>query len=106
MDRRQFVTVAGSVIGAAVAAALARAPLAAEAASAQTPAARLDALFDAFMDERLNRRPQLVTSLGLDTGKYAWAKASWVTPRLPACARTSVRAPGSSSVSRPSTATR
>ena len=75
MDRRRFVTVAGSVIGAAVAAGLARVPQAAEAGDAGTPAARLDALFDAFMDERLRRRPQLVTSLGLDTGKYASAKA-------------------------------
>ncbi len=75
MDRRQFVTVAGSVIGAAVTTALARVPLAAEAAGAGAPAARLAALFDAFMDERLSRRPQLVTSLGLDTGKYAAAKA-------------------------------
>jgi uncharacterized protein (DUF885 family) len=75
IDRRQFVTLAGAVISASVAAALARSAPAAEADSAGTPAQRLDALFDVFMDERLSRRPQLLTSLGLDTGKYAWAKA-------------------------------
>jgi uncharacterized protein (DUF885 family) len=75
IDRRQFVTLAGAVISASVAAALARRAPAAEADSAGTPAQRLDALFDVFMDERLSRRPQLLTSLGLDTGKYAWAKA-------------------------------
>jgi uncharacterized protein (DUF885 family) len=75
IDRRQFVTLAGAVISASVAAALARRAPAVEADSAGTPAQRLDALFDVFMDERLSRRPQLLTSLGLDTGKYAWAKA-------------------------------
>jgi uncharacterized protein (DUF885 family) len=75
IDRRQFVTLAGAVISASVAAALARSVPAAEVDGAGTPAQRLDALFDVFMDERLSRRPQLLTSLGLDTGKYAWAKA-------------------------------
>ena len=75
IDRRQFVTVAGSVIAASAAALLARTARAAESDSAATPAAHLDALFDVFMDERLSRRPQLLTSLGLDNGKYAWAKA-------------------------------
>jgi uncharacterized protein (DUF885 family) len=77
IDRRRFVTVAGSVIAASVAASLARIAPAAEAESAGTPAQRLDTLFDVFMDERLSRRPQLLTSLGLDTGKYAWAKAKF-----------------------------
>jgi uncharacterized protein (DUF885 family) len=75
MDRRQFVTVAGSVIAASVAATLARIAPAAESDSSGTPAARLNALFDALMDERFSRRPQFLTSLGLDTGKYAWAKS-------------------------------
>jgi len=75
IDRRQFVTVAGSLIAASVAGSLARIAAAAQADSAGMPAARLNALFDVFMDERLTRRPQLLTSLGLDTGKYAWARA-------------------------------
>ena len=75
IDRRQFVTAAGSVIAVSVAASLARPPWAVESDSAGTPAARLDALFDVFMDERFTRRPQFLTSLGLDTGKWAWAKS-------------------------------
>jgi uncharacterized protein (DUF885 family) len=75
IDRRQFVAAAGSVIAASVAASLARTPKGVEADSAGTPAAGLNGLFDVFMDERLSRRPQLLTSLGLDTGKYAWARA-------------------------------
>ena len=75
MDRRQFVTVAGAVIGASVAAALARVAGGAESEGSGTPATRLNALFDVFMDERFSRRPQFLTSLGLDTGKYAWAKS-------------------------------
>lgn len=74
-DRRQFIAAAGSVIAASVAASLARITPAAESASAGTPTAQLDALFDVFMDERFSRRPQFLTSLGLDTGKYAWAKS-------------------------------
>jgi uncharacterized protein (DUF885 family) len=75
IDRRQFVIVAGSAIAAAVAASLARSLEAAESESGGTPAQHLNALFDAFMDERFSRRPQLLTSLGLDTGKYASAKS-------------------------------
>jgi uncharacterized protein (DUF885 family) len=75
IDRRQFVKAAGSLIAAAVAATLARRVPAAEAESAGTPAGRLNALFDAFMDERLSRHPERLTNLGLDQGKYAWAKA-------------------------------
>lgn len=74
-DRRQFIAAAGSVIAASVAASLARITPAAESASAGTPTAQLDALFDVFMDERFSRRPQFLTSLGLDTGKYAWARS-------------------------------
>jgi uncharacterized protein (DUF885 family) len=75
IDRRRFITGAGSLIAASVAVALARVAPAAEPASAATPAGRLDALFDAFMDERLTRHPERLTNLGLDRGKYAWAKA-------------------------------
>jgi uncharacterized protein (DUF885 family) len=77
-DRRQFLAAASALIAAAVAAALPRRVSA--AAPAPPPqsgdaAARLDALFEVFMDERLSRNPELVTSLGLDKGKYAWAKS-------------------------------
>jgi uncharacterized protein (DUF885 family) len=71
-DRRQFLWTAGSVIAAAVAASVTRA---AQPAATATAGEQLNALFDVFMDERLGRRPQLLTSLGLDTGKYAWARA-------------------------------
>src|SRR5579862_5642119 len=37
--------------------------------------ARLNALFEVFMDERLGKNPQQLTTLGLDTGKYAWARS-------------------------------
>jgi uncharacterized protein (DUF885 family) len=74
IDRRQFLVASGSLIATAVAVALTRSAAAAEA-GASTPAERLDALFDVFMDERLTRHPERLTSLGLDKGKYAWAKA-------------------------------
>lgn len=35
----------------------------------------LNELFDAFMDEILSKNPELLTSLGLDKGRYAWAKS-------------------------------
>jgi len=74
IDRRQFLAAAtGSLVSAFVTAALR------QAAHATTPAAdttaRLDALFDVFMDERFAKNPELVTVLGLDKGKYAWAKS-------------------------------
>jgi uncharacterized protein (DUF885 family) len=72
-DRRQFLTVTASLVGAVVAAALRPTALAAEANG--EAGSRLDALFDAFMDERLTKNPEQLTSLGLDKGKYAWAKA-------------------------------
>src|SRR5262249_49551571 len=31
-------------------------------------------LFDVFMDERLRKNPEQLTVLGLDKGKYAWAR--------------------------------
>ena len=77
MDRRQFVAAAGSVVAAAVTAALRRGALA-SAATAPAGAdvtARLNALFDEFMDERLRKNPEQATFLGLDKGKYAWAKS-------------------------------
>ncbi|MGB6605513.1 MAG: DUF885 family protein, partial [Steroidobacteraceae bacterium] len=75
IDRRQFMVASGSVIATAVAAALLRTAAAAEAGASSPAAERLDALFDVFMDERLRRRPEQLTSLGLDKDKYAWATA-------------------------------
>jgi uncharacterized protein (DUF885 family) len=72
-DRRQFLAATASLVGAVVAAALRPSMLAAEAEG--EAGARLDALFDVFMDERLAKNPEQLTSLGLDKGKYAWAKA-------------------------------
>jgi uncharacterized protein (DUF885 family) len=74
IDRRQFIVASGSLIATAVAVAMTRNAGPAEAGPS-TPAERLDALFDVFMDERLTRHPERLTSLGLDKGKYAWAKA-------------------------------
>ena len=73
MDRRQFLAAAtGTLVTAGVAAALRQAP---SAPPATDPTARLNALFDAFMDERFVENPELVTVLGLDKDKYAWAKS-------------------------------
>jgi uncharacterized protein (DUF885 family) len=74
MDRRQFVSVAGSLVAACIAASLRRAAHAASPPASEATE-RLNALFDVFMDERLTRHPEQLTSLGLDKGKYAWAKA-------------------------------
>jgi uncharacterized protein (DUF885 family) len=71
-DRRQFLAATASLVGAVVAAALRSTALAAEAEGGAS--ARLNALFDVFMDERLAKNPEQLTSLGLDKGKYAWAK--------------------------------
>src|SRR2546430_5260348 len=73
IDRRQFVTVAGSLVAACVASSLRRALATAPPASEVTE--RLDALFDVFMDERLTKNPDQLTVLGLDKGKYAWARS-------------------------------
>jgi uncharacterized protein (DUF885 family) len=74
LDRRQFVAAAaGSLIAAHVSTALA---LAQPAANAGTrPQDKLNELFDAFMDEMLTKNPEQLTSLGLDKGRYAWAKS-------------------------------
>ncbi len=73
-DRRQFLAATGSLVAAFVASTPRSAALAA-APAADDAGARLNALFDVFMDERLSRNPDQLTSLGLDKGKYAWAKA-------------------------------
>jgi uncharacterized protein (DUF885 family) len=74
IDRRQFLGTAASLIAVCVAASL-RAATPAAAAQRADADARLNALFDVFMDERFAKNPQLLTSLGLDKGKYAWARA-------------------------------
>jgi len=74
IDRRQFVTVAGSLVAASVASSLRQVLAASPPASELTE--RLNALFDVFMDERLTKNPEQLTSLGLDKGKYAWARAN------------------------------
>jgi uncharacterized protein (DUF885 family) len=76
IDRREFLAAAtGTLVAACVAASLRQAVLAAAAAVNDTPTTRLNALFDAFMDERFTENPELVTVLGLDKDKYAWAKS-------------------------------
>src|SRR6516162_3066146 len=73
MDRRQFLAAAtGTLVSTGVAAALRQPPGGSPTSEA---GARLDALFDAFMDERFAENPELVTVLGLDRDKYAWAKS-------------------------------
>jgi uncharacterized protein (DUF885 family) len=79
IDRRQFVAGAGSLIAMCVAASLRNVALAASPAPAADASAGLDSLFDIFMDERFAKNPDFVTVLGLDTGKYAWAKSK-LTP--------------------------
>jgi uncharacterized protein (DUF885 family) len=75
IDRRQFLAATtGTLVSALVAASLRQAALA-TAPAATDSTTRLDALFDVFMDERFERNPELVTILGLDKGKYAWAKS-------------------------------
>lgn len=73
IDRRRFLATTGSVIAACVASSLRTAALAAASAAADTT--RLHGLFDTFMDERLTMNPEQLTSLGLDKGKYAWARS-------------------------------
>ncbi len=73
IDRRHFLGTAASLIAVSVAASLRAATPAAPASPAGADA-RLNALFDVFMDERFAKNPQLLTSLGLDKGKYAWAR--------------------------------
>jgi uncharacterized protein (DUF885 family) len=81
IDRRQFVTVTGSLVAACVATSL-RQVLAAPAPASEATE-RLNALFDVFMDERLTKNPEQLTSLGLDKGKYAWARAKLTDASLP-----------------------
>jgi uncharacterized protein (DUF885 family) len=73
IDRREFLGTAASLIALSVASSL-RAAMPATAASPGDAGARLNALFDVFMDERFAENPRLLTILGLDKGKYAWAR--------------------------------
>ena len=75
IDRRQFLAATtGTLVSAFVAASLQRAALATAPAATDTTT-RLDALFDVFMEERFAKNPELLTVLGLDKGKYAWARS-------------------------------
>ena len=75
IDRRQFLAATtGTLVSAFVAASLRQAARATAPAATDTTA-RLNALFDVFVDERFAKNPELVTVLGLDKGKYAWAKS-------------------------------
>jgi uncharacterized protein (DUF885 family) len=74
-DRREFLALASAtLVSAFVADSLRQAALAAAPAASDTTK-RLDALFDVFMEERFAENPELVTVLGLDKDKYAWAKS-------------------------------
>jgi uncharacterized protein (DUF885 family) len=80
MDRRKFVTAAGTAAAVAATMPLRHVLAAPAAAAAAGPIPtdvtdRLNALFDEFMDERLRKNPEQATFLGLDKGKYAWAKS-------------------------------
>ena len=66
-DRRQIL-----LSGAATAA---YASMGAPFAFADAAGDKLNKLFDSFMDADLDRSPEGVTGLGLDTGKRAWEKA-------------------------------
>jgi uncharacterized protein (DUF885 family) len=75
IDRRRFLaTTTGTLVSALVAAALRQPGLATVPAATDTTA-RLNALFDVFMEERFARNPELLTVLGLDKDRYAWAKS-------------------------------
>jgi uncharacterized protein (DUF885 family) len=81
LDRRLFLTAAlGSLAAACKSPAPVGVPATAPTPSAAPPPtsgaeAQLNALFDTFVDETLTRRPEILTSLGLDKGKYAWARS-------------------------------
>jgi uncharacterized protein (DUF885 family) len=73
IDRRRFLGTTGALAAAAVVSSLR--PLARGAeATPEDATTRLHALFDVFMDERFSQSPEQLTSLGLDKGKYAWAR--------------------------------
>jgi uncharacterized protein (DUF885 family) len=81
-DRRQFIAAAGSLAAsltslgrAAQVAARAAVTAPPDAAAVADATARLNALFEVFMDEQLTKNPEQITTLGLDKGKYAWAKS-------------------------------
>jgi uncharacterized protein (DUF885 family) len=73
IDRRRFLGTTGALAATAVVSSLRPLARGAEAASGDTTT-RLHALFDVFMDERLSQSPEQLTSLGLDKGKYTWAR--------------------------------
>jgi len=72
IDRRSFLGTTGA-LAAAVVFSL-RPPARAAVPTPGDATTRLHDLFDAFMDERLSQSPEQLTSLGLDKGKYVWAR--------------------------------
>jgi uncharacterized protein (DUF885 family) len=69
IDRRTFLmTSAGSLLVACKSPQVGR-------LSEASAEARLNRLFDEFMHEIFMKNPEQLTSLGLDKGKYAWAKS-------------------------------
>ena len=71
LNRRQFVA---TFVSLSIAQKVAIAENVAQR-TATDPATRLNALFDQFMDEMLTKNPEQLTSLGLDKGRYGWAKS-------------------------------
>ncbi|MFO7275746.1 MAG: DUF885 family protein [Pseudomonadota bacterium] len=79
LDRRRFLlSAAGSLFAGSLATGCSS-PLSTRpqqgTAGAADPVEALNRLFDEFMAEILDKRPILVTSLGLDRGERAWAKS-------------------------------
>lgn len=74
MDRRQFLTTSSIAAGAALLPVPARAAARAVAPSADGDA-RLNALFEEVFQDRVQRYPELATSLGLDKGENAHLKS-------------------------------
>ena len=74
MDRRQFLTTSSIAAGAALLPVPARAAAQAVAPSADGDA-RLNALFEEVFQDRVQRYPELATSLGLDKGENAHLKS-------------------------------
>lgn len=82
-DRRQVLWLA--------AAAAASMSVTARRALAQTPGEKLNALFDSFVAANLDASPEESTSLGLDAGARAWARAKLDERSLASIAATKQR---------------
>ncbi|MGH8201142.1 MAG: DUF885 domain-containing protein [Steroidobacteraceae bacterium] len=73
-DRRSFLIQAAGATAAMVLPGRAGA-LSGEGGAPATEAARLNRLFERIFNEQMRETPQTMTSLGLDTGKGAWARS-------------------------------